>query len=89
MASKSTIVRDTVGEIVVRVDHLDTDSFSRSVDRAATRALHRANSRYTVSHTVGSYAFTGLNRKCVSMIAYARSFDECERLLDEERAAAL
>lgn len=81
MASKATILQDTPGAVVVRVDHLDTDSFSRSVDPTATRALKRATNYYTVSRVTGSYAYDTNGRKCVSIIAFARSYAAAEELV--------
>lgn len=81
MASKGMIIQDTFGSVVVKVDHLDTDSFSRSVDRAASLALQQAVNRRTVTHMKGDYAYTSTGRKCVSLIAYARSFNAAEELL--------
>lgn len=76
MASKATVVRDVPGEILVRVVHLDTDSFSRSVDRAANRAWKRTRNARTATHTTGDYAYvgTGTPRECVSIVAYSTSF---------------
>ena len=81
MASKATILQDTFGAVVVRVDHLDTDSFSRSVDPTATRARKRAVNARTVSHVKGAYAYDSHGRQCVSVIAFARSFAEAEELV--------
>lgn len=71
---------------VVRVEHLDTDSFSRSVDRAASRAWRTDGVQF--QHVTGSYAHghvgtdprTG-REVCVSTIVYAHSFTEAEEIL--------
>lgn len=85
MASKATILQDTPGAIVIQVDHLDTDSFHRSVDAAATRARRRSVHRNTVTHVGGCYAFTGYGRKCTSIIAFATSFEAADALIAQHQ----
>lgn len=88
MASKATILQDTAGAVVIQVDHLDTDSFSRSVDRAATRARKQAVHRNTVTHVGGCYAFTGYGRACRSIIAFATSFDAADALIAQYKGGS-
>lgn len=81
MASKATILQDTEGAILIAVDHLDTDSFRRSVDLAAAKARRRTANCNTVTHMGGRYAYTGYGRACRSLIAYARSFEAADQLI--------
>ena len=82
MASKATVLYDAPGAIVVRVDHRDTDSFSRSVDRAANKAWKSARHARTVTHVKGEYACFSEERACVSVVAYATSFDNALALIE-------
>ena len=83
MASKATVLRDTPGKILVRIVHLDTDSFSRSVDRAANKAWKGTRNACTVSHVKGeyAYAYTDNPRECVSVVAYSTSFDRASEAI--------
>ena len=82
MASTASVLWDAPGAIVVRVDHLDTDSFTRSVDRAANRAWKSSRHARTVTHVKGMYACNSEGRRCVSVVAYATSFDKAQALCE-------
>lgn len=85
MASIATVVRDVPGQVVVRVVHKDTDSFSRSVDRAANKAWKHTRHARTATYVKGDYAFmdTDNPRECVSVVAYATTFDAARVLVEE------
>ena len=89
MASTATIIRDEPGAILVRIVHLDTDSFSRSVDRAATKAWKGTRNARTVSHVKGeyAYAYTDNPRECVSVVAYSTSFDRASAAIRDHLGA--
>lgn len=84
MASKAHILIDAPGMIIVRVDHLDGDSFSRSVCRAADKA--RKQAYYARSTTHVKYAFAVRRdpsvHACVSLAVYGTSFEKAQALLD-------
>jgi hypothetical protein len=73
MASKATVVKVTDSVMVVRVDHLDTDSFSRSVDRAAEKARKATRAAWGFNRTSGSYGNGPEDgtRKCWSVVTFA------------------
>ena len=84
MASTATIIRDEPGAILVRIVHLDTDSFSRSVDRAANKARRGSRNARTATHVKGEYAYTDGEkpRECVSLVAYSTSFGRARQVID-------
>ncbi len=77
MASKAVAVEylDN-GTIVVRVEHLDTDSFSRSVDRAAQAAWKKQPlaRRAAALHTGGNYGLHLEGRRCYSLVGFGPDF---------------
>jgi hypothetical protein len=85
MASTARVLFDAPGMIVVRVDHLDTDSFSRSVNRAANKAWKHTRNANTALYTTGRY---GMNdhtedyRQCASLVVYGTSHPNARVLLD-------
>jgi hypothetical protein len=84
MASTARVLLDAPGMIVVRVDHLDSDSFSRSVNRAANKAWRNSRHARTATYTTGRY---GMNdhtedyRQCASVVVYATSHGKARDLL--------
>lgn len=83
MSSTATVLVDEPGAVVVRVDHLDTDSFSRSVNRAANRAWRGSAHARTATYTSGLYGLdneSGNPRACHSIVAYGKSFDHARLL---------
>lgn len=91
MASTARVLFDAPGMVVVRVDHLDTDSFSRSVDRAANKAWKYSRHARTALYVKGLYACRSEARDCVSVVAYGTSFDHalvlCQTWLDSGELA--
>jgi hypothetical protein len=82
MASTATVLWDAPGAIVVRVDHLDTDSFTRSVDRAANKERRASRFANTATYVKGMYAVRSEGRACVSVVAYGTSFDKAQALCE-------
>ena len=87
MASKVVGFSVGYGFIVVNVEHLDTDSFSRSVDRAANK--HRKSYGAAIAnanrYVKGEYAHTRVgHRKYLSTIVFSDSFEHAQRVLDGE-----
>ena len=96
MASRAVVILSQPGLVVVRVAHLDSDSFSRSVDRVAVKAWRNARHYGEDTNCQGGvYAPDGAStdRKCVSWIGFAGSFGEargaCEAAYDAEFPAHL
>jgi hypothetical protein len=65
------------GVIIVTVRHLDSDSFTRSVDAAAKKAWrkfpHDVQAR--TNHTGGNYGERKEGRTCWSRVAFGPSFE--------------
>lgn len=74
------------GVIVVTVRHLDTDSFSRSVDRAARKAWRTFDrpTQQATRHTGANYACECQGRECVSKVGFGPSFDAVYRAVGRE-----
>ena len=77
MASKVISVSMPADVLIVEVQHLDSDSFSRSVDRAANAVWRRqpVAVRQGTRYVRVAYAHTSVGRTCVSTIAYGPSFE--------------
>ena len=82
MASKAVAVDYAEnGTILVTVEHLDTDSFARSVDRAARAAWrkHPRVQQLATNHVAANYAMITEGRKCWSLVAFAPDFQTAYR----------
>ena len=89
MASKVEKVEVLPDGIIVFVSHLDTDSFSRSVNRVSNKAWRETirQGRYgngsPINHTSGRYAHTDLgDRYWMSTIVYSYSWDNALNILE-------
>jgi hypothetical protein len=77
MASRGTVVIDTPGAVVVRIDHGVADSFSRSVIPTSTRTWRRARHHGSATFRVTSLApdWTVDGTHCASIIAFGPTRD--------------
>lgn len=76
MASKVIAVEQTGGCVVVTIRHLNTDSFSRSVDRAANKVWRELprDVQLRTRYVRANYAHTSFGRSCYSTVAYGPTF---------------
>jgi hypothetical protein len=84
MASKVVSMEHRGNVVIVTVRHLDSDSFSRSVQRAATKAWHtlpRETQRAT-RFLAADFAHDSTGRECVSTLAFGPSFDSAYAALE-------
>jgi len=94
MASRSTIVLESVGTIIIRVDHGIADSFSRSVLPTSTRAWRRSRLHHTATYRAAELApdWTVDGTHCASIVAFSTSHEAArgalEAFLDRVNPAA-